>query len=31
MADEFDPLKQSNNKPAEEIYGKIIRIYSTVV
>jgi hypothetical protein len=22
MADEFDPLKQQDNKPTEELYGK---------
>ncbi len=23
MADEFDPLKQTNDKTSEEVYGKI--------
>jgi hypothetical protein len=27
MADEFDPLKQTNNKPSEEIYGKIFSFF----
>ncbi len=27
MADEFDPLKQTNNKPSEEIYGKIFSLF----